>query len=81
MEKATIEHSMRSVVDALDAKIAELEGYQKKVEDKVRGGHELATNTTALTQITDSLNSAKAARKLMTDSCCIVYSCNFTWQP
>ena len=77
----TIEHSMRAVVEALDDKIETLEGHKRQIEAEVRAGHFLDENTTALNQINDSLCAAKGARKLMSDSCCHVYICNFHWMP
>ena len=81
MASSTIQHSLQSVVEALDAKIAQLEANKSQVEARVRKGHQLETNTTALNQINDSLCAAKAARRMMTDSCCSTYNCNFNWEP
>ncbi len=76
----TIQHTMKPLMADLDAKIKELEGYKGQVEAAVRDGYRLDVNTTALNQINDSLCAAKAARKVMMDSCCYVYSCEFNWE-
>lgn len=77
----TITHNLQSVVSALETRIAELEANKNQVETRVRAGHQLTTNTTALNQINESLCAAKSAKKLMTDSCCTTYNCNFQWEP
>jgi len=77
----TIQHTMKPLIDELDAKISQLESYKSQVDAAVRSGHQLDMNTTALTQINDSLCAAKTARKVMMDSCCFVYNCNFQWDP
>lgn len=77
----TIEHSLKPVMEQLDDKIALLEGYKQQIEAQVRAGRYLEENTTALNQVNDSLCAAKGAKKLMSDSCCHVYICNFHWMP
>lgn len=77
MAQTNIQHSMREVVEQLDAKIKELEGYRDQLEQRVRDGSATPNNVESLQRMSENLSSAKGAKKLLLDSCCVVQNCDY----
>jgi hypothetical protein len=78
---ATIQHSLTSVVSALNEKIAALESAKTNVQREIDNGNHVPENSACLEQINESLEAAEEAKQYLMDSCCGSQGCAFEWFP
>ncbi len=74
VEKFT--HSMKDLCEELDKRIAKLDRFREKLQNKINNNISVDRNRESLARVSNSLLYAHNARSAMQSSCCD-YSCEY----
>lgn len=70
-------HTMKDLCDELDKRIARLEQFRDRLQQKIDKKVSVEKNSESLSRVSNSLAYAKDARRSMQSSCCD-YSCEYS---
>jgi lipid II:glycine glycyltransferase (peptidoglycan interpeptide bridge formation enzyme) len=75
----TLQFNLQEVVNALNAKVAQLEQDKQAVEAAIKGGNNTQENQQCLQRMNDSLESSQEALNALSDACCGTQTCFYDY--